>query len=95
MNNINIENSSNGDMGFSDGVKAALPTVLGFISIGAAFGIIASSEGFSIWQIFLLSAVLYAGSAQFVILSMLLQNSSITSIVLMFFWLILECFCSP
>ncbi|MFT8616679.1 MAG: AzlC family ABC transporter permease [Lentilactobacillus hilgardii] len=85
MNNINIENSSKSNMGFGDGVRSALPTVLGFISIGAAFGIIASSEGFSIWQIFLLSAVLYAGSAQFVILSMMLQHSSITSIVLMVF----------
>jgi len=42
---------------FQDGVKDALPTVFGFLSIGAAFGIIAASEGFTIWQIFLLSAV--------------------------------------
>lgn len=83
MNNVNINN--NGIMGFSEGIRSALPTVLGFISIGGAFGIIASSEGFSIWQIFLLSAILYAGSSQFVILNMLLQHSSITSIVLMVF----------
>lgn len=70
---------------FQDGVKDALPTVFGFLSIGAAFGIIAASEGFTIWQIFLLSAVLYAGSAQFIIIGMLLADSSITSIVSMVF----------
>jgi len=70
---------------FQDGVKDALPTVFGFLSIGAAFGIISASEGFTIWQIFLLSAVLYAGSAQFIIIGMLLADSSITSIVSMVF----------
>ncbi|MGL4688682.1 MAG: AzlC family ABC transporter permease [Leuconostoc mesenteroides] len=48
-------------------MKDSLPTVFGFLSIGDAFGIIAASEGFSAWQIFLLSAVLYAGSAQFIV----------------------------
>ena len=70
---------------FLEGMQAALPTVLGFISIGAAFGVIASSEGYSIWQIFLLSAVLYAGSAQFIIVSMLLAHATIVNIVLMVF----------
>lgn len=68
---------------FINGMQAALPTILGFISIGGAFGIIASSEGFSVWQVFLLSAVLYAGSAQFIIISMLLFHATLADIVFM------------
>ncbi|WP_263280527.1 hypothetical protein [Leuconostoc mesenteroides] len=33
---------------FLGGVKASLPTTLGYISIGAAFGTIAGSEHFTI-----------------------------------------------
>ena len=32
--------------------KGFLPTMLGYISIGAAFGTIAGSEHFTIWQVF-------------------------------------------
>ncbi|GAJ25638.1 branched-chain amino acid transport protein AzlC [Liquorilactobacillus sucicola DSM 21376 = JCM 15457] len=70
---------------FGDGVHAAIPTLLGYITISATFGVIASSAGFSTWQIFLYSAVLYAGSAQFIVVSMLLSGASISSIVLMVF----------
>lgn len=66
-------------------MKDSLPTVFGFLSIGDAFGIIAASEGFSAWQIFLLSAVLYAGSAQFIVILIILTNSSISSILSMAF----------
>ncbi|WP_220739445.1 AzlC family ABC transporter permease [Leuconostoc miyukkimchii] len=68
---------------FMSGVKASLPTMLGYISIGAAFGTIAGSAGFSVWYVFLLSSVFYAGSAQFIVVNMLAANASISSIVLM------------
>ncbi|MCI2151748.1 AzlC family ABC transporter permease [Leuconostoc mesenteroides] len=70
---------------FWSGVKASLPTMLGYISIGAAFGTIAGSEHFTIWQVFLLSAIFYAGSGQFIVVSMLAANASISSIVMMVF----------
>ena len=70
---------------FWSGVKASLPTMLGYISIGAAFGTIAGSENFTLWQVFLLSAIFYAGSGQFIVISMLAANASISSIVMMVF----------
>lgn len=70
---------------FWSGVKASLPTMLGYISIGAAFGTIAGSENFTLWQVFLLSAIFYAGSGQFIVISMLVANASISSIVMMIF----------
>ncbi|MDF7637868.1 AzlC family ABC transporter permease [Lactobacillus sp. ESL0791] len=59
----------------------ALPTVFGYIGIGAAFGIVGHSAGLSIWQILLISMLVYAGSAQFVMVTMLLAHSSLLAIV--------------
>ncbi|KRL37943.1 AzlC family ABC transporter permease [Liquorilactobacillus uvarum] len=70
---------------FGDGIRAAIPNLIGYITISTTFGVVASSAGFSIWQIFLYSAVLYAGSAQFIVVSMLLTGASTSSIVLMVF----------
>ncbi|GMA69070.1 branched-chain amino acid transporter AzlC [Leuconostoc litchii] len=70
---------------FWDGVKSSLPTMLGYISIGAAFGTIAGAQHFTAWQVFLLGGVLYAGSAQFIVVSMLVTQSSISNIILMVF----------
>ncbi len=50
---------------FSDGVKACLPTVMGYLGIGIAMGIVGKSAHLAIWQIFMMSTLVYAGSAQF------------------------------
>lgn len=48
------------------GIKAAVPIVLGYISIGLAAGISGNLAGMSMAEVGLLSLILYAGSAQFV-----------------------------
>lgn len=58
-----------------------LPTVFGYIGIGVAFGIVGHSSGLTTWQIILLSMFVYAGSAQFVMVTMLLAHSSLLAIV--------------
>ncbi|SCB75026.1 AzlC family ABC transporter permease [Weissella bombi] len=65
--------------------KETLPTVLGYIGISAAFGIIAQSSGLSVLLILLISIIDYAGAAQFVIVTMLLSHSPFLSIVLSVF----------
>lgn len=45
------------EKGFQDGVKDALPTALGYISIGLAFGIVASASGLSPLEVGLMSAL--------------------------------------
>ncbi len=62
-----------------------MPTVFGYIGIGAAFGMIGHSAGFSAWVILLLSLIVYAGSAQFIIITMLAVHSPLLSIVLSVF----------
>lgn len=49
------------EKGFKDGVKDALPTALGYISIGLAFGIVASASDLSAIEVGLMSALVYGG----------------------------------
>lgn len=37
---------------FSDGVRACLPTIMGYLGIGIAMGIVRKSVHLAIWQIF-------------------------------------------
>lgn len=70
---------------FREGVRAALPVVLGYLGIGFAAGVVERAAGMSYAEILLLSTVLYAGSAQFVVTSML--GSPAAAIVLTVFFL--------
>lgn len=62
-------------------VKETLPTIFGYIGIGLAFGMVGKAAGFSTGVIFLMSAVIYAGSAQFVTVGMLASQSPVLSII--------------
>ena len=63
-------------------IKDTLPTVFGYIGIGIAFGIIASSVGLSPFFVGAMSLFIYAGGAQFITVSMLSSGAPILSIIL-------------
>ncbi|MBY8913131.1 AzlC family ABC transporter permease [Bacillus sp. YC2] len=67
---------------FLQGVKDCVPTLLGYMSIGFAFGIVGVSSHLSILEISLLSLCVYAGAAQFIICSLLVSGSPISAIIL-------------
>lgn len=67
---------------FFQGVKACVPTILGYVGIGLAAGIVGKSSGLSLIEIALLSMIVYAGSAQFIISGMILLGSPLEAIVL-------------
>ncbi len=71
---------------FSDGARAGLPVVLGYLGIGLAAGVVERAAGLSYAEVLLLSMVLYAGSAQFVLTSMVLLASPLSAIVLTVFF---------
>ncbi|AEB74259.1 AzlC family ABC transporter permease [Lentilactobacillus buchneri] len=71
----------NGDLTVSAASKDTLPTVFGYIGIGVAFGIVGKAAGLSPLLVTLMSIITYAGSAQFVIVSMLVTHSPIFSII--------------
>lgn len=67
---------------FKTGVRDVLPTVFGYIGVGLAFGIVAHTSHLSLLVVAGLSFIVYAGSAQFIITSMLLLHDPLSAIFL-------------
>ncbi|MBM7711590.1 AzlC family ABC transporter permease [Enterococcus xiangfangensis] len=80
MNNQSTQTSS-----FSDGIRDCIPTVMGYLGIGIAMGIVGKSAHLAIWQIFLMSTFVYAGSAQFILCGLILIGAPVLSIVFTIF----------
>ncbi|GGE34779.1 AzlC family ABC transporter permease [Streptococcus himalayensis] len=66
------------------GIRAGMPTALGYIGIGLACGVIAAPY-LNPLEMFLMSVLVYAGSAQFVMIAMIALKSSLTDIALTVF----------
>lgn len=66
---------------FEDGVIACIPTILGYLGIGFAMGVVGKGIGLSIIDIIIMSIIVYAGSAQFIICALLAINAPMTTIV--------------
>lgn len=66
---------------FWGGVKDCVPTLLGYLSIGFAAGVVGVTEGLSILEVGLLSVFLYAGSAQFITAAMMGAGSAPLAII--------------
>lgn len=67
---------------FYEGFKDCVPTLLGYISIGFAFGVVATASGLSLLENFLLSLLVYAGSAQFIFCGLFVAGAPVTVIIL-------------
>ena len=67
---------------FKSGLKDVVPTLFGYIGVGLAMGIVANTSHLSMLAVLLMSLIVYAGSAQFIIISMLLAGSPVSAIVL-------------
>ena len=65
-----------------EGIKAGWPICLGYFPIGLAFGVLAQKAGLHPVEIGLMSLLVFAGSSQFVAVSMLSGGASALSIVL-------------
>jgi 4-azaleucine resistance transporter AzlC len=71
---------------FLDGCIACIPTVLGYLSIGFSAGALARVSGLSTMEVTLMSLIVYAGSAQFIIASMVQTHAAaITVCIAVFF----------
>lgn len=67
---------------FIQGIKDCIPTLLGYISIGLAFGVIGKTSELSVLEIFLLSVLVYAGSSQFIFCGLYLAGAPVSVIIL-------------
>jgi len=64
------------------GLMAAWPICLGYIPIGIAFGVLAQKAGLRPHEIGLMSLLVFAGSSQFIAVSMLSAGSTPASIII-------------
>jgi 4-azaleucine resistance transporter AzlC len=71
----------NQNLDVKSAMEEVLPTVFGYLGISIAFGIVGRAAGFSIPIVTLISMIVYAGSAQFVLITMLVAHSPILSII--------------
>ena len=65
-----------------EGFVAASPICLGYLPLGMAFGVLANKAGLNPCEIFLMSVLVFAGSAQFIAVSMISSGSAILPIIL-------------
>ena len=63
------------------GLSAGWPICLGYLPIGMAFGVLAEKAGLSPLQIGLMSIMVFAGSSQFIAVSMLAGGASAPAII--------------
>lgn len=72
---------------FLQGVKDCIPTLLGYLSIGFAAGVVGKTSGLSIAEITLMSLLVYAGSAQFIFAGMVAALSTPAAVIFTIFFL--------
>ncbi len=72
---------------FKDGVKSALPIVLGYLPVGVTFGILARKAGLSSVEVGFMSFFVYAGASQFLAIEMISKGVPIFSIILATFFI--------
>ncbi|MBO8170061.1 MAG: AzlC family ABC transporter permease [Thermoanaerobacteraceae bacterium] len=66
---------------FVQGMKAAVPIVLGYLPLGFAYGVLAREAGLSLFQTVMMSVLVYAGSGQFIAVSMIGAAVSAAAII--------------
>lgn len=74
--------SDTGSTVVKEGLNAGWPICLGYLPIGMAFGVLAQKAGLTPFQIGLMSIIVFAGSSQFIAISMLASGASAVAIVI-------------
>lgn len=66
---------------FKNGVIDCIPTLLGYIGIGIAAGVIGRASNLSVLEVTLLAIIVYAGAAQFIIAGLMLIATPVSAII--------------
>ena len=72
-----------GESGFREAMRAASLVMLGLFFVGIGLGVVIHSLGFPWWLAPLLPGVLFAGSVEFVLLTMMAAGASLVSVAVM------------
>lgn len=73
------------DSSLKNGVKDALPIILGYLPIGIAYGMLAVNKGLTPLQTTAMSFFVFAGSAQLVSIEMIAAGAAVAAIIAMTF----------
>lgn len=76
---------SSGYIGFA--FRQTVPVMLGYIFLGIAFGLLLQNAGYGVWWAFFTSVVIYAGSMQFVLVSLLTGGAGLLYTAVMTFFI--------
>lgn len=68
--------------GIFSGSKAATPIVLGYLPVGIAFGVLGANSGLTWLEVMGFSVLVFAGSAQFIGISLLASGVAFSAIIL-------------
>lgn len=63
--------------------QASIPVLLGYLTIGIAFGLLFTKAGFPWWLAPLMSVLVYAGAAQFMAIGLLASGTGIAEIAIL------------
>jgi 4-azaleucine resistance transporter AzlC len=72
---------------FNQGVRGALPIVLGYLPVGLTFGMLARKAGFTSLEVVLMSLFVYAGASQFLAIEMVSKGVAGFPIVIATFFI--------
>lgn len=86
-NELNTYFGADEEESFFKGVKDCVPTLLGYLSIGFAAGVVEKTAGMSIVEIALMSLLLYAGSGQFIAAGMIAASNPVSAIIFTVFFI--------
>jgi len=75
------------DQRFLSGMKASIPACLGVIPVGISFGLLAVRAGLTNFEATLMSAMVMAGAAQLMSISMITQGAALSAIILATFFI--------
>lgn len=70
------------DKRFVDGVKACIPPCLGVIPVGISIGLLGVQAGLTPLEVILMSAIVMAGSAELLAISMITQGAALSTIII-------------
>ena len=70
---------------FEFAIKQTIPVMMGYIFMGIAYGLMLDQAGYGILWAFMTSLCIYAGSIQFILVSMLTGGMGLVSVIVMTF----------
>lgn len=71
---------------YIEGIKDCVPTILGYLSVSFACGVLLKTAGMSLLEITLLTILLYAGSGQFIVAAMFALRTPASAIIFTVFF---------